>query len=245
MRLIARLDVKPPNVVKPVHFEGLRKIGNPTEMASRYFKAGADEILYEDIVASLYRREPDFELIREVAAAVRVPFAVSGGLTNLTQIEHAFKIGADKVVLNTFPLQHDSGLIREASEIFGSQAVGIHIQAKKTNGDWVCCTDGGRIPSQYHVADWIRRAEDLGAGEIFVTSVDEDGRRGGFDVALGELAMTTATKPVVLGSGAGSIDHIKTLITSTSRPPSGLMLGSLLHYNLATIEEIRNVIPQD
>ncbi len=245
MRLIARLDVKPPNVVKPVHFEGLRQLGQPVDLASRYYQTGVDEILYEDIVASLYRREPDFALIGSVAAASHVPFAVGGGLSNLTQIERAFKIGADKVILNSFPLQHDSGLIHEASEIFGTQAVGIHLQAKRIDTGWVCCSDGGRIPSQYSVADWIRKVEDLGAGELFISSIDRDGRRNGFDLELCELALASATKPVVLGSGAGLIGHIQSVIDFTSKKPSGFMIGSMLHYGTATVEDIKGVFPND
>lgn len=243
MRIIARLDVKPPNVVKPVHFEGLRKLGDPVEFASRYYQAGADEIIYDDVVASLYRRAPDFDLIGRVAASVRVPFAVGGGLANLSQIETAFKIGADKVVLNTFPLQYDSTLIRRASEIFGSQAIGIHVQAKRWDSDWICCSDAGRIASDFTVRDWIRKAEDLGVGEIFVSSVDREGRRSGFDEELCEIALDAATKPVVLGSGAGSLDHVKTLLQAVSRSPSGFMFASLLHYVHASVDDIRGIIP--
>lgn len=245
MRLIARLDVKPPYVVKPVHFEGLRKLGNPVELAAAYFQAGIDEILYDDIIASLYRRSPDFDLIGKVAAAVRIPFIVGGGLTDLFQIETAFKIGADKIVMNSFPLQRDSSLIREASSIFGSQAVGIHVQAKRTDSRWVCCSDSGRIPAKYGVGDWIRKVEDLGAGEIFISSIDRDGRRIGFDEELCELALTAASKPVVLGSGAGTLDHVTALINSVSRSPSGLLFGSMLHYGLATPEAIRAVTTEN
>ncbi len=245
MRIVARLDIKPPNIVKPVHFEGLRKLGDPVEFACRYYQAGADEIIYDDVVASLYRRAPDFELIRRVAASIRVPFAVGGGLSDLSQIETAFKIGADKVVLNTYPLQYDSSLIRQASGIFGSQAIGIHVQAKRADADWICCTNAGRIASDFTVRDWICKAEDLGAGEIFISSVDRDGRRSGFDEQLCEIALEAATKPVVLGSGAGSLDHIKALLRAVSRPPSGFMFASLLHYNHASVDSIRGIIPID
>ena len=144
-RIIAKLDVKPPYVVKPVHFEGLRKIGSPSEIAKKYYLQGADEIFYIDIVSSLYRREILFREIESVANQLFIPFCAGGGVQSVDDFSKMFHHGADKVVINTFALQKDPEIINKAAEAFGSQAVVVNIEAKSQNGRWQCYTDCGRI----------------------------------------------------------------------------------------------------
>ncbi|MEY8212912.1 MAG: HisA/HisF-related TIM barrel protein, partial [Colwellia sp.] len=163
MRIIAKLDVKPPLVVKPVHFEGLRKVGKPNELAEKYYHQGADEILYIDIVASLYQREILFAHIEDSAENVFVPMGVGGGVKTINDFSKLFHSGADKVVVNTEVLQNNPELISEAAQTFGSQSVVVSIEAKKWGDWWECYSDCGRIRSGKNVLEWVKEAEALGA----------------------------------------------------------------------------------
>lgn len=239
-RLIARLDVKPPFVVKPVYFEGLRKVGDPVEMAKQYYDQGADEIFYIDIVASLYRREILFDQIEKVASQLFVPFAVGGGIKTIDDISRLLHSGADKVILNTHVLQEDASLIDRAAEKFGSQAVTVHIQAKKTGNDWVCVSDCARIPSRKKVLNWAQEVAQRGAGEILLSSVDYDGARKGFDQRLIEQVVPEINIPMVIGSGAGSLSDVASLVQHIK--PSGVAIASFLHKKLGTIQQMRQKI---
>jgi cyclase len=236
-RIIAKLDIKPPYVVKPVHFEGLRKIGNPSELAKKYYNQGADELFYIDIVSSLYRREILFDDVEKVANELFIPFAAGGGVKHIDDFSKMFRMGADKVVINTFAIQHDPNIINKAAEIFGSQAVVVNIEAKKWQNSWECYTDCGRIQTQKDVIDWVKEVENRGAGEIFLQSVDFDGRCRGFDLDLATKVVGLVDIPVVVASGAGSINDIKKLINIAN--PSGVAISSLLHYDRATIQDIK------
>ncbi len=237
LRIISRLDVKPPFVVKPVHFEGLRKIGTPSDLALKYYNQGADEILYIDIVASLYQRPILFDQIRETSKEIYVPFAAGGGVRTINDFETLLHNGVDKVVINTFALQHDSQIIRNASEIFGAQAVVVHITAKKWQDWWECYSDCGRIRSGKDAIRWAEEVEDLGAGEILVSSVDQDGRKSGFDIELISRIVENVKIPVIAASGAGSLEHIRDMVLKAK--PDAIAVGSILHYNSVTIKEIK------
>jgi cyclase len=240
LRIIARLDVKPPYVVKPVHFEGLRKVGNPKELALKYFNQGADEILYIDIVASLYQREILKEYIYESSKELLIPFAAGGGVRRISDFSMLLHSGVDKVLINTFALQSDPGIIREAADIFGSQAVIVHVEAKKWNDSWECYSDCGRIGSGKDVFDWVKEVEALGAGEILLSSVDRDGSRRGFDIDLIKHVVSILKIPVIAASGAGSMEDIREMVTQCN--PEAVALGSLLHYNSTTIGEIKEYL---
>jgi len=237
MRLIAKLDVKPPFLVKPVHFEGLRKLGRPADFAKKYSDLGIDEIFYIDIVASLYERDILYNEVQDIADIISVPFAVGGGVKNITSFSKLFHVGADKVVLNTFPLQFDPKIINDAAKVFGSQSVVVNIEAKKINGKYYCLTDCGRILSSKEVVNWSIEAEDRGAGEILLQSVDKDGRMTGYDIDLAAKVVESINIPVVIASGAGKVDHVKELIKNVI--PSGIAIASLLHYDLSSINEIK------
>ena len=239
-RIIAKLDVKPPYVVKPVHFEGLRKMGSPSELAKKYYNQGADELFYIDIVSSLYQRDILFDNIEKVASELFIPFAAGGGIKSIDDFSKMFRMGADKVVINTYAVQEDPSIINKASEIFGSQAVVVNIEAKKWKNHWECYTDCGRIQSQKDVLEWVQEVEQRGAGEILLQSVDTDGRRRGFDTELAEKAVNLVDIPVVVSSGAGSLEDIKTLIKVAN--PSGIAIASLLHYDQATIQDIKQCL---
>ena len=243
VRIIAKLDVKPPYVVKPVHFEGLRKMGDPSEMAKKYYDQGADELFYIDIVSSLYQREILFNEIEKVANKLFIPFAAGGGVKSIDDFSKMFHMGADKVVINTYAIQENPNIIDQAAKIFGSQAVVVNIEAKKWKDYWECYTDCGRIQSQKSVSDWVSEVEQRGAGEILLQSVDMDGRRRGFDIELASKIVDLVNIPVVVSSGAGSLEDIKTLIEVAS--PSGVVIASLLHYEQATILEIKEYLNND
>jgi len=242
-RIIVKLDVKPPYVVKPVHFEGLRKMGTPSEMAKKYYNQGADEVFYIDIVASLYRRKILIEEIEKTANELYIPFAVGGGVKSIEDFSQLFHMGADKVVINTFAVQSNPSIISKAAEIFGSQAVVVNIEAKKIANKWECYTDCGRIQSGKDVLEWAIEIEKRGAGEILLQSVDTDGRQKGFDIDLAKEVVDSVNIPVVVSSGAGSLEDIKDLIEKVK--PSGVAIASLLHYDKITIIDIKKYLTEN
>jgi cyclase len=240
VRIIARLDVKPPCVVKPVHFDGLRKIGTPQDLARRYFAQGADEILYMDIVASLYEREILIDPIRDTARAVMVPFAAGGGVRSVDDFAALIHNGVDKVVVNTHALQKDPAIIDRAAGVFGSQAVVVSIEAKRWKGWWECYSDCGRIRSGRDVLEWVSEAAKRGAGEILVSSVDQDGRRRGFDIDLVREVVGVTKIPVIAASGAGKLEDIRDVILHAH--PDAVAVASMLHYDTATIGRIKEYL---
>lgn len=237
MRVIAKLDVKPPNVVKPVHFEGLRKIGTPSDLAGKYFTQGADEIFYIDIVASLYQREILFDYIHETAQSLFIPFAVGGGVRTLEDMTRLFHNGADKIVINTHALQVEPELIEKAAHLFGSQSVVVNVEAKRWDGWWECYSDCGRERSGKSVLDWVKEAENRGAGELLLQSVDCDGRQAGFDGELIKQVKESVSIPVVAASGAGSLDDIVDMVRLAR--PDAIAIASLLHYDKVDITAIK------
>ncbi len=237
-RIIVKMDVKPPYVVKPVHFEGLRKIGAPAALSSQYYEQGIDEIFYIDIVASLYQRDIKTDFVTQVANETFVPLAVGGGVRNIDDCSKLFHAGADKVVINTHVLQNDPSLIDRASAIFGSQAVVVNIETKKIDNNWYCYSDCGRISSNKRVLDWVFEAQSRGAGEILLQSVDRDGRNKGYDIDLAGEVVNRLKIPVVVASGAGSIQHVIDLVKQVK--PSGVAIASLLHYKTASVLDIKN-----
>lgn len=240
IRLIAKLDIKPPYVVKPVHFDGLRKIGDPIKIAKDLYNQGIDEIMYIDIVSSLFNSSIDFKTINKTADHLYVPFGVGGGIRDIKHVHKLFENGADKIIINTYALQENPSIINEISHTYGNQSVVINIEAKKIDNNYTCYSDCGRIPSDKNLFDWISEIIDRGAGEIFLQSVDHDGRKKGFDVTLISKVVDKAKIPVIAASGAGSLEHIKDLLHICR--PSGIAISSLFHYKLATISDIKKEI---
>ncbi len=239
-RIIAKLDVKPPYVVKPVHFEGLRKVGLPIELAKKYYEQGADEVIYIDIVASLYQREILFDEIEKTANELFIPFGVGGGVKTIEDFSKLFHSGADKVAINTYAIQKNPEIINQAAEIFGNQAVVVNIEAKEWDNWYECYTDCGRIQSGVDVIEWAKEVEQRGAGEIFLQCVDTDGRQRGFDIELAKQVVESVNIPVIIASGAGKLEDIKKLIEYAR--PSGVAIASLLHYDKYTIKDIKEYL---
>ena len=184
IRVIARIDVKNEFAIKGIHLEGLRKVGNPNDMARNYYDEGIDEIVFMDAVAAYYDRNSLSDLIKEACTDVFIPITVGGGIRTINDISDALKSGADKVAINTKAVQ-EPDFIRQSSKIFGSQCIVASIEAKSiSNGKWEVYTDNGREPSGIDVVEWTKYVEELGAGEIMLTSIDKEGTKKGFDVDL-------------------------------------------------------------
>jgi len=236
-RVIARLDVKGPNLVKGIHLEGLRVIGDPRAYASRYYAEGADEILYVDIVASLYGRNNILEVVRRTASDIFVPMTVAGGLRSLADVREALRSGADKVAINTAAVANPE-LIREVSEAFGSQCMVVSIQTKQIAPDrWEAYTDNGRERTGLDALEWAARVVELGAGELLVTSVDREGTQKGMDLAFLKHLVRAVTVPVIAGGGVGNPEHARAAIADVG--VDAVAVASVLHYGKCTIGDIK------
>lgn len=236
-RLIARLDIKGPNVIKGIQMDGLRVVGPVAEVAKRYYDQGADEVVMIDTVASLYGRESMVELIKEVTAECFVPVTVGGGIRSLEDADALFRAGADKVAINTAALARPE-IITDIAHKYGSQAVVVHVEAKGTSeGGWECYTEAGRQPSGVPVMEWVPIAEAQGAGEFLITSVDRDGTRRGIDTGLINHVRSAVTVPVIASSGAGTPAHVIEVLAQTGC--DGLAIGAGLHWGNFSVAECR------
>lgn len=230
LRLIARLDVKGANLVKGVHLEGLRVLGAPTRFAGHYYRAGADEIFYQDVVASLYGRNNLLEVVEQTSREVFIPMTVGGGLRSLEDIRAVLRAGADKVAINTAALARPE-LIREAAQRFGSSTIVVSIEAKKmSDGRTLAFTDNGREPTGVEVLPWAQQAVELGAGEILLTSVDQEGTGTGFDLELVRTVSRAVPVPVIASGGAGSREHVQEV--AQEGEADAVALASVLHYQV-------------
>jgi cyclase len=240
IRVIARLDIKGPNLIKGVHLEGLRVVGNPIEYASTYYQEGIDEILFMDSVASLYGRNHLAEIISLTANDIFVPITVGGGIRSAQDAKDVLKSGADKIAINSAAVARPA-LIKEIAEDFGSQATVLSVEAKKNEKDsWEVYTDNGREKSGLLVSDWVEEAASLGAGEILVTSVDKEGTGKGFDVELMRQISTKVTVPIIASGGMGTISDIHELTAQTEI--SAIAIANCLHYRKISIKEIKSEI---
>lgn len=237
VRLIARLDIKAPHLIKGVQLEGLRKIGDPAEYACRYYAEGVDEIVYMDIVASLYQRNSLGDLIRRTTEDVFVPITVGGGIRTCNDVETMMRAGADKVAVNTAAVQRPA-VLTEIARTFGSQCMVISIEAKQAApGRWEAYTDNGREKTGLDVVEWARRAVDLGAGEVLLTSVDREGTRKGFDIALTRAVADAVPVPVVASGGMGSVRHLVEVVHEGLA--DAVAMADILHYNRSPLTELR------
>jgi cyclase len=236
VRLIARLDVKAPNLVKGVQLEGLRKLGDPNEFARRYYREGIDEIYYEDIVASLYERNSLIEIIERSTHDVFVPVTVGGGLRSVADVEAVLRAGADKVAINTAAIKSPV-IVREVADRFGSQCMVLSIQAKKNGESWEAYYDNGREHSGIDAVGWAQRGQELGAGEILLTSVDQEGTGLGFDLDLIKAVTARVDIPVIASGGMGHPDHLVSVIKEGNA--DAIAMARVLHYGMYSLEDLR------
>jgi cyclase len=237
-RIIARLDIKGNHVVKGIHFEGLRKVGIPQELAEKYAESGAEELLYIDQVASLYGRNQLENLLERTTERVFIPVTVGGGITSVADVQRMLNAGADKVAVNTAAIRRPD-LINEISGRYGNLCLVISIEAKRTRDGWEAYTDCGRERSGFSAIDWAFQAASRGAGEILITSIDQDGTMKGMDYELISKIGPHVDIPVVACGGIGSANHARQAVQSGA---DAVALASALHYNRITFEGLRDGI---
>ncbi len=237
IRIIARLDIKNEYVIKGIHLEGLRKVGNPNELAKKYYENGIDEIIFMDAVAAYYDRNSLSDIIQKACEEVFVPITVGGGIRNLNDIKKALNSGADKVAINTKAIQ-DSNFIKEASEIFGSQCIVSSIVAKKIGDNkWEAYVDNAREPTGKDVIEWAKEVEKLGAGEIMLTSIDKEGTKKGFDIELNKAVSEAVAIPIISSGGMKNSDNAIELLKNSN--VDAIATASTLHYDLEDIKSIK------
>jgi len=235
--LIARLDIKGPNLIKGIHLEGLRVVGDPQEYARRYYEAGADELVYMDIVASLYGRNNLTEIVKRAAQDIFIPMTVGGGVRSVDDAKQLLRAGADKIAVNTAAIARPE-LITEISRRFGSQCMVLSIEAKQVGENkWEAYTDNGRERTGVDVVEWAIKGCELGAGEILLTSVDREGARKGFDVALVRAVATAVPIPVIASGGMGTTEHLVEVIKIGEA--DAVAMADVLHYNRISMSQIR------
>jgi len=243
LRVIARLDVKNNTIVKGIHLEGLRVVGKPAEASRKYYRAGADEILYMDAVASLYERNSLKDIISEVSKDVFVPLTVGGGIRTIEDIREILRAGADKVAINTAAVKNPE-FISEASKMFGSQCIVASIEAKRLGQDqWEAYTDTGRESTGVNAIEWAQRLVALGAGEILITSIDCEGVQKGFELDLIKKINEGVSIPVIACGGCGEPQHIVDLMKETE--VSGVACASIFHYDLHGIDEVKKKLGEN
>lgn len=228
IRIIPRLDIKGPNLVKGIHLEGLRVLGKPSDFAKFYYENGADEIIFMDVVASLYERNSLHNIITETAKSLFIPLTVGGGLRTIDDIKQVLRAGADKVCLNTAAIK-DPSFIKKAVAMFGSSTIVISIEAiKQSDGKYLAYTDNGREHTGIDAIKWAQTVEELKAGEIIITSVDKEGTGKNFDLELINLISENANIPVIAHGGAGSKNDVLNLFQNTKS--DAVAVSSILHY---------------
>jgi cyclase len=229
VRIIPRLDIKGPNLVKGIHLEGLRVLGNPSDFARFYYENGADELIYQDVVASLFERNSLHEIISKIAKEIFIPITVGGGLRTIDDIKAVLRAGADKVCLNTAAVKN-SDLIKQASLKFGSSTIVVSIEAiKQTNGEYLAYIDNGREETKMEVVKWAQRVQELGAGELVITSVDREGTGKGYDIELVKKITAAVSIPVIAHGGPGKSEHVAAAITEGGA--DAVAIASILHYD--------------
>ena len=242
LRLIPCLDVANGRVVKGVNFVNLRDSGDPVELACKYSDQGADEIVFLDIRATVENRNTLIDLVSRTAKSVKIPFTVGGGIDSISSIKDLLRAGADKVSLNSSAVKNPE-LISKSSEKFGSQCIVIAIDARKKFNkfkEWEVYVKGGRDNTGLDVLSWAKKVEELGAGEILLTSMDGDGTQNGYDILLTESVANAVNIPVIASGGAGCLDDIYNVFTEGKA--SAALLASLLHDEKLTLKEIKQFL---
>lgn len=230
-RIITKLDIKGPNLVKGVHLEGLRVLGDPRLFAEAYYRDSVDELIYMDVVASLYGRNSLLDFVNCTADFIFVPLTVGGGIRTIEDINKLLRAGADKVAINTAAIKNPE-LIRHASKIFGSQCIVVSIEAKRMSDkgiNYECFTDNARERTGVNVMEWVKRVEGLGAGEIFLTSVDYEGTGNGYDLELVSRVSGAVSIPVIACGGCGKAEHFREVIIEGKA--DAVAAASVFHYD--------------
>lgn len=237
VRLIARLDVKGPNLIKGIHLEGLRVIGDPAGYAQQYYEQGADEIIYLDIVASLYGRSNLEDIVQQTANDIFIPLTVGGGIRTILDVDTLLKAGADKVAINSAGVRNPD-LLNEVANTYGSQCLVLSIEAKRSGKSWEVYTDCGRESTGLDAIQWAVRGVELGAGGVLVTSIDQEGTRKGFDCDLISAIAEAVDVPVIACGGFGKDEHLSRVVNAGA---DAVGFADAIHYSHYTFENLRNI----
>lgn len=242
IRLIGRLDIKNSNLIKAINLEGLRIVGKPNGYAKKYYQDGIDELIFMDSVATLYNRNSLSDIIKNVTKDIFVPITVGGGIRSLKDAKNILNCGADKVAINTAAVKNPD-FINQLAKAIGSQSVVLSIEAKKRDKNfWEVYTNNGRDPSGLDVISWIKKATDLGAGEILLTSVDKEGTRKGYDIELMSAASGITDVPIIASGGLGELNHLTEVISQGKI--DAVAVADAIHYKRISIKDLKNTISQ-
>lgn len=241
-RIIPCLDVKDGRVVKGVNFVNLTDVGDPVDAAKAYYEAGCDELVFLDITATHEERDTTVDMVRRVAEQVFIPFTVGGGIRSVEDMNKMLKAGADKVSVNSSAVANPQ-LIADCAEKFGNQCVVVAIDAKKVeDGSWHVFVAGGRKDTGIDLLDWAKKVVSLGAGEILLTSMDNDGTKSGFDIEMLNAVANVVTVPIIASGGAGNSQHILEVFEQT--PATGALAASIFHYGEVSIADTKQAMRQ-
>ncbi len=238
-RIIPCLDVKNGRVVKGVNFKNLRDAGDPVELGKKYSDADADELVFLDISAACENRKTMIDMVRQIAKNIFIPFAVGGGITEIDDMRRLLKAGADKVTINTAAVKNPA-LIKEGAREFGSQCIVVAIDAKKRGDNYIVCIKGGSEDTVLDAIEWAKQVQELGAGEILLTSIDRDGTQSGFDIDLLQRMTSAVTIAVIASGGAGKLDDLKDALSSGKA--DAVLAASLFHYDTLTIKQVKKYL---
>lgn len=238
-RIIPCLDVAEGRVVKGVHFVDLRDAGDPVALGQRYYEEGADELVFLDITATVEERKTVLDWVSRVADSIFIPFTVGGGIRSLEQVQELLRAGADKVSINSAAVK-DPTLIRRAALEFGSQCIVLAVDVKRRNGGWKVFVGGGRFETDRDGLDWMKEGEELGAGEILLTSMDRDGTQSGYDLELLQKVSALVRIPVIASGGAGSPEDL--LQGLQVGHADAVLAASIFHYDQHSIGEVKELL---
>lgn len=241
-RIIPCLDIKNGRTVKGVNFINLIDAGDPVELAKAYVKQGADELVFLDITATIENRKALAGLVERIAAEINIPFTVGGGINTVRDVSVLINAGADKVTVNSSVVRRP-GLIPEIAKQFGSQCVVVAIDTKLINNEWIVVVDGGRTITELETINWAHKVEELGAGEILLTSMNNDGTKSGFSIDITGKVSSEVNIPVIASGGAGSMDHFRDVFTSTSC--SAALAASIFHFGEIDIMELKKYLKNE
>jgi cyclase len=241
-RIIPCLDVMNGRVVKGINFLNLRDAGDPVEQAAVYDREGADELVFLDITASHENRNTTLDMVRAVAENVFIPFCVGGGIRTIEDIRATLLAGADKVSMNSAAVKNPD-LITQGAWAFGSQCIVVAIDPKRIDGEWIVHINGGRIPTEKRAIDWAREVEARGAGEILLTSMDRDGTKAGYDIALTQAISAAVNIPVIASGGAGTKEHFKDALTIGGADAA--LAATLFHFNQLRVGEVKDYLASE
>ena len=241
-RIIPCLDIKDGRTVKGVNFINIRDAGDPVELAVDYAKQGADELVFLDITATVERRKTFISLVNDIASSINIPFTVGGGISTVADVEALLKNGADKISVNSAAVKNPS-IIKEMSNAFGSQCVVLAIDTKKEeDGDWYVYLNGGRIKTDIKTIDWANKAVDGGAGEILLTSMNNDGTKNGFAIEITKALAESLPVPVIASGGAGNMQHFKEVFMQANADAA--LAASIFHYGEIAIPDLKKYLKE-